>query len=89
VISGAPVIVADFTATTFCDSAGLRRLILIHKRAAVRDIELRLAVTPGGAVARVIELMGVDRRLLVYPGVKEASRPADQAARQKCSSLGD
>jgi hypothetical protein len=31
---GALVVVADFTLTTFCDSATLRRLLAIHRQAA-------------------------------------------------------
>jgi len=56
VISGAAVIIADFTATSFCDSAGLHRLIMIHKRAAARNAQL--VVPPGGSAQHVLELLG-------------------------------
>lgn len=73
VLSGAPVIIADLTGTTFCDSAGMQRLIMIHRRAAARDVQLRLAVTPGGAVRRMVEMLGLDKRLPVYSSAQEAT----------------
>lgn len=72
-ISGAPVIIADFTATIFCDSAGLHRLVMIHQRAAAHDAQLWLVVPPGGSVRHVIELLGLDQRLPVYSSVAEAT----------------
>lgn len=73
VASGAPVIVADLTGTTFCDSEGMQRLIMIHKRAACRDAQLRLAVSPGGMVWRMVEILGLDQRLPVYASAREAA----------------
>lgn len=69
--SGAQVVVADFTGTTFCDCSSLRRLVAIRHRAAARDAELRLAIPPG-PVRRVAELADLDHMLPVYPGVREA-----------------
>jgi hypothetical protein len=48
--SGASVVIADFTATMFCDCSSLRRLAAIQNRAAARDAQLRLAIPPGGPV---------------------------------------
>ena len=47
-ISGATVIIADFTATTFCDSAGMNRLITIHKRAVSRDVQFWVVLPRAG-----------------------------------------
>jgi anti-sigma B factor antagonist len=75
--SGAAVIVADLTATTFCDSAGLRRLAMIHRHAANREIQVRLAVSPGGPVRRLIEQAGLDQSVPVYASLAEAARLPD------------
>lgn len=71
--SGAPFIIADLTATTFCDSAGLHRLIMIHKQATARGVQFRLVVPPGGSVRHVMELLGIDQRLPVYLTISDAT----------------
>lgn len=71
-ISGANVVIADFTVTTFCDSAGMNRLVSIHKRAVSRDVVFRLVLPPGGTVRRVLKLLGLDQLLPVYSTVAEA-----------------
>lgn len=85
-ISGSPVIIADFTATAFCDSAGMHRLIMIQKRAAARNAQLRLVVPAGGAVRHVLELLGLDQRLPVYSTVAEAASPLQAPAPKPPSS---
>ena len=70
--SGAAVVVADFTATTFCDCSAMRRLLAAQHHAAARQAQLLLAIPPGGAVRRLADLLGVHRRVPVYPGVREA-----------------
>ena len=73
VASGAPVVIADFSATTFCDCSSLRRLLEVQRHAVGCDAQLRLAIPPGSPVRRVAELMGLDRRLPLYPGPREAA----------------
>ncbi len=58
-VSGATVVVADMTATTFCDSPGARILVLAWEQAAVNGIELRVVV-PSAAVRHGFALMGLD-----------------------------
>lgn len=72
--TGAPVIIADLTGTTFCDSSGLRRLLMARNQATARNVQLRLAILPGGAVRRVAELHGLDQLMPVYPSTDQASR---------------
>ena len=74
--TGAPVVIADCTATVFCDVAGVRRLVMGHAQAAARGVQLRLVIAPGGLLRRLLELLGADSVLPVYPGVEEASVPA-------------
>ena len=63
---GVTVVIADLTTTIFCDSAGVRHLLLAHERARAGEVELRFAVSATGSVQRVLELTGVDRVLAVY-----------------------
>jgi len=65
------IVVADMTATTFCDSRGIRALVLAHKHAAAFGAELRLAV-PSASVLRVMGLLGADAVLAIYPSLQEA-----------------
>jgi anti-anti-sigma factor len=71
---GVGAAVADLTSTSFCDSSGVRAIIHAHKWAAARDVELLLAVSPGGSVHRVLRLTGVDRIIPVFASVQEAVR---------------
>jgi anti-anti-sigma factor len=70
-ISGATVVVADMTATTFCDSSGARILVLAWEQAAVNGIDLRIVV-PSAAVRRGFTLMGLDGFLPFYPSLDAA-----------------
>lgn len=50
--SGPEVIIADFTATWFCDCGSLRRLLTVQRRAAAQGSQLRLVIPPGSPVRR-------------------------------------
>jgi anti-anti-sigma factor len=75
-VSGATVIIADFTAISFCDCASLRRLLAVQRRAAAQGAQLRLVIPPGHPVQRLAELLGVSGRLHICPGVHAADGPA-------------
>jgi anti-sigma B factor antagonist len=77
--SGATVVVADMTATTFCDSSGARILVLAWEQAAVNGIELRIVV-PSAAVRRGFALMGLDGFLPFYPSLRAALTAAPAPA---------
>lgn len=68
---GAPGLIVDMTMTTFCDSAGLAALARAARRAAANESVMRLAVT-APAVLRVLNIVGIDRLIDVYPSVREA-----------------
>jgi anti-sigma B factor antagonist len=70
---GARVVVADFTATTFCDCSSLRLLLAVQRRAAASGGQLRLAIPAGSPVRRLAELTGLDRSLTVSPSLREAA----------------
>lgn len=63
--SGVTTVIADMTATAFCDSSGARTLVVACEQAAANNIEMRLVV-PYTFVLRALALMGLDRQLPVY-----------------------
>ena len=64
-------VIADMTATTFCDSPAVAMLVRTHKRAAETNAELRL-VTHSRAVLRALAIAMVDYSLPVYPSLAAA-----------------
>ena len=65
------VLVADMTGTGFCDSSGVRMLVLVNRHAAESGSEFRLVI-PSSAVRRVLNLMGADQVLKVFGSMNEA-----------------
>ena len=68
---GVPAVIADMTATTFCDSAGINMLIRARKQATAHGAELRLLL-PCANVLRVLQIQGVDAVLPIYNSLEEA-----------------
>jgi anti-sigma B factor antagonist len=68
---GTRVVIADMTATTFCDSIGIGMLIRAQKQATARDAELRLLL-PRPNVLRIMTIQGVDTLLPIYHSPEEA-----------------
>jgi anti-anti-sigma factor len=69
--AGATGCVVDLTAVTFLDSAGITALVRASRRADASEAALRLAVT-AQAVLRVLDLVGLDQVIPVYPSVAQA-----------------
>jgi anti-sigma B factor antagonist len=69
---GVDTVIADMSATSFCDSSGVHAIMFAHEAAVTRGIQLRLAVSPSGSVRRVLQLIGAGRILSVYPSLAEA-----------------
>jgi anti-sigma B factor antagonist len=68
---GPAVIIADMSATVFCDSSGIRMLLQAHRRAA--EAGARLRVTAGAyAVRRMLELTAADQMIDVCPDLRAA-----------------
>jgi anti-sigma B factor antagonist len=67
----APVVVADLTCTTYCDTSGARTLLVASQEAAAASVELRVAL-PDGHVRQMLRLTGLDQLLRIYPTVAEA-----------------
>ncbi len=68
---GVHAVIADMTATTFCDSAGISMLIRAKKQATAQGAGLRLLL-PCPNVLRVLQIQGVDAVLPVYHSLEEA-----------------
>jgi anti-sigma B factor antagonist len=69
-------VIADLSATTFCDSAGARALLTAHQRAAAGNAQFWAAVPPG-AVRQMLTLLALDTILLIFPSVTEALAAKD------------
>jgi anti-sigma B factor antagonist len=69
---GVGTVIADMTATIFCDSSGVHAIMHAYETAGARDVGLRLAVSPSTSVRRVLQLIGVGRLIPVYPTLEEA-----------------
>ncbi|MGN6680151.1 MAG: STAS domain-containing protein [Streptosporangiaceae bacterium] len=66
------IVVADMTATTFCDTRGTQELLNAHYRFREIGCELRLAVHYEH-VLRMWERMGADKVLAIYRSVDAAT----------------
>ena len=73
--TGAMIVIADMTGTRFCDSMGLRALVLAHKRAVAHNTALRLVITSAN-VLRVLAITKLDTVLRIYPGLDAAQAAA-------------
>lgn len=71
VAQDASLVIADMSATTFCDSAGVTALVLAARKASASGVGLRVA-TSAPAVVRVLAITGVDRLIETYPSVPAA-----------------
>jgi anti-anti-sigma regulatory factor len=85
--SGVPVVIADLSATVFCDAAGMQGLLMLREWSAACGIRFRLVIPPGAPLRRVLELLGIDHLLPVYPSAGEAARPLVPAAQDPLPSL--
>jgi anti-anti-sigma factor len=71
---GVRIVIADMTATRFCDSPAVRALVMRQKQAARHGTELRL-LRPRAAVVRVLNLLGLDRILTICQNLEDAIMP--------------
>jgi anti-anti-sigma regulatory factor len=75
IASAAPLIIADLSATVFCDAVGADWLRMVGYHTAARSGRLRLVIPPGALMRRIVELLGVDHLLAVYSSIAEACDP--------------
>jgi anti-sigma B factor antagonist len=65
------VVVADMSATTFCDSSGMAAIVTAYRQAVAVGAEMRLVIGQPGA-RRVLELSGIDAVISIYPDLPAA-----------------
>ncbi len=65
-------LVIDLTGVDFCDSTGLRALLGASREMRVSGGRLAVACLPGGAVARLFELVGARESLGAFDTPREA-----------------
>jgi anti-sigma B factor antagonist len=65
------VLVVDMTATTFCDSAGVRAIMLSHRQASGQGTEFRLVISSPG-VHRVFSIIGAGELVQIHPDLPSA-----------------
>lgn len=68
------VLIADMTQTVFCDSAGVRAVMLVYKQAVATNCKLRLVIAVAG-VMRIFTLIGADQLVEIYPRLDSALGP--------------
>ena len=68
---GVKTVIADMTATRFCDSSGISALVRAHKQAVANGAQLRLVVH-SRVVLRSLRLVQMDYLLPIYPTLSEA-----------------
>jgi anti-sigma B factor antagonist len=71
---GVRLVIADLSATEYCDSSGLRNLARAQAKAAASAAELRLVVQ-SPAVRHVLDLVGFADLLGIYTSINEAQAP--------------
>ena len=82
VAQDASLVIADMSATTFCDSAGVTALVRAARKANASGTGLRVAAS-APAVTRVLAITGVDQLIDIYPSVAAAmADPGNDAAGQ-------
>jgi anti-sigma B factor antagonist len=73
-------LVVDMTSTTFCDSAGVRAVMITGRHAAAAGCELRLVIGSPG-VMRVFSITGADQVVEVHDHLASALDPSpDESA---------
>jgi anti-anti-sigma factor len=65
------IVVADGTGTGFCDCSAIAALVNVHRQAAFAGAQLRVVVG-SAAVRRVLEMIGADQILRIYPSMDDA-----------------
>jgi anti-sigma B factor antagonist len=71
---GVRIIIADMGATEFCDTSGVRELVLAHQRAVRDGTELRL-LRPCANVMRVLQVLGLAQKLTICQSLEDAVMP--------------
>ena len=66
------LVIVDMSGTTFCDSSGMRMLLVARNHADVSGSVLRIVITPGSPVARSLAVLGMNGMLPIYDNLHDA-----------------
>lgn len=69
----ADTVIADMTATGFCDSSGFRMLLVAQDRLAISAVQLTVVIPADGPVMRALKLIGFDQVLKISPAAVDAT----------------
>ena len=83
---GSTRILLDCSGLEFCDSRGLNILLRARRTAAETGTELAL-IGPRGALARVLEITGMDNVINRYPSLDQALARGDGGVLRKTEDL--
>jgi anti-sigma B factor antagonist len=73
-------LVVDMTSTAFCDSAGVRAVMLTGRKASTDGCELRLVIGSPG-VMRVFSVIGAEQLVEVHDNLTSALGPVPEGQR--------
>ena len=73
------LVIVDMSGTKFCDSSGMRLLLVARNHADVIGSVLRIVITPGSAVARSLAVLGMSSMLPIHDNLPDAMQ-ADPGA---------
>jgi anti-anti-sigma factor len=62
---GVGVVIADMSGTRFCDTSGIRALVVAHQRAKAGNTGFHVVAGPG-EIRHVLEILGLDTVLDIY-----------------------
>jgi anti-sigma B factor antagonist len=65
-------LIVDLSPTTYLDSSGINLMFSLGDELRARQISMRLVISPGSPVARMLTITSLDRAYPTYPTVAEA-----------------
>ena len=70
-LSSHGLVIVDMSGTTFCDSSGMR-MLLVARNHAGSAVGSWIVIKPGGAVARSLAVLGISSMLPIYGSIDDA-----------------
>ena len=77
-LPGVRAVILDMTPTTFCDTSGLRELVVAHRLGNENGVEMRVVVP--SRLMRMITLTGLQGVLAIYPTLAAALAAGSRSA---------
>jgi anti-sigma B factor antagonist len=85
----ADILVLDLSATAYVDSAGLDMLFRLSERLRQRRARLLLVIPPGSQLARLVEIVALDRAVAIHDSVEGALEAGAAGTAPRPDSEGD